>query len=691
MRLKTSRIPLFLLLTASLLCAAQKIRQKDLPQQYQDWLNLTAYIISEKEKDVFLQLATDRERDLFVESFWKQRDPTPGTPQNEYQEEHLKRFKYANENFRRGAGRPGWMTDMGRIYIILGPAMSYDRTPSSSDVYPYEIWSYYGDVEKGLPNHFSLVFFQRGGAGEYKLYSPTSDGPASLLVQGRKMDPFDYEGLYRQILDIEPSLAPVCLSIIPGDLGYYFTPSPQNAIIMADIFESPKKNINPAYATHFLNLRGVVSTEYLTNFVESTGDIALIRDPLTSINFMNFSIAPSNISIDKYEPTDQYFCNFTMSVSLKKNEEPIFQATKEFPFYFPSEDLEKVRSSGVSFEESIPVTPGKYQMDVLLQNSVGKEFCVFERAIEVPADSGLPQINGPFLGYNFHESDASQYLPFKAGSKKLLVDPKSTFSQSDNVALLFSLFNLTEALWREGRVNVAIQGLKENNPVRKSIILELKSYLYRSAFSVDYLIAAKELAPDYYEMKLSLTDGSGQVVDEKNTRFIVSERAAVSHPIARMKAAPAQNSFLFYYMLAEQGDKLKEYESAEANYEKAYSLNKDYKKGIAEYARFLLKIQKFEKTLELIELAKEDERLRFDYHLIRGQAQMGLGRYEKAVESLLEGNRIYNSDTRLLNSLGLCYYRTSQNSKALEALKASLALNPKQEDIKRLVAEIEKK
>jgi GWxTD domain-containing protein len=691
MRLKTSRIPLFLLLVAALLSATQKVREKDLSQKYQDWLKLTAYIISDKEKEVFLQLTNDRERDLFMESFWKQRDPTPGTPQNEYQEEHLKRFNYANETFRRGSGREGWMTDMGRIYIILGPPVSYDRMPSSMEVYPSEIWTYYGDVEKGLPNHFCLVFFQRGGIGEYKLYSPTSDGPASLLVKGRQMDPFDYPTLFREILDAEPSLAPVCLSVIPGDYGYDFRPSPQNAIIVANILESPKKNINPAYATHFLNLRGVVSTEYLTNFVESTASIALIRDPFTGINFMNFTIAPSNISIEKYEPKDQYFCNFSMSVSLKRKDTTIFQTTKEFPFYFPSEDEEKVRSSGVSFEDSIPVVAGQYDVDILLQNSVGKEFCVFEKAIDVPADSGLPQINGPFLGYNFHESDLNQHLPFMAGSKKLLVDPKSTFSQTDNVALLFSLFNLTEDLWREGRVNVVIQGLKENNPVRKSIILELRRHPYKSAISIDYLIAANELAPDYYEMTLSLADGSGHVVDEKRTQLIVSEKAAVSHPIARMKASSAQNSFLFFYVLAEQSERLRDYENAEANYEKAYRLNRDYKKGVVEYSNFLLKIQKFEKSLDLIETVKEDEKLRFDYCLIKGQGQMGLGRYREAIESLLEGNRIYNSDIRLLNSLGLCYYRTNQNAQALEALNASLGLNPKQEDVKRLVAEIEKK
>jgi GWxTD domain-containing protein len=691
MSLKTSRIPLFLLLVASLFSATQKVSLKDLAQKYQEWLKLTAYIITENERDVFMQLSTDRERDLFMETFWKQRDPTPGTPQNEYQEEHLKRFTYANENFRRGAAREGWMTDMGRIHIILGPPVSYDRAPSSLDVYPWEIWTYYGDVTKELPTHFCLVFYQRNGVGEYKLYSPLSDGPAALLIQGRQMDPFDYEALYRKIYEVAPDLAPVCLSIVPGDVGFDFRPSPQNAIIMADIIESPKRDINPSYATHFLNLRGVVSTEYLTNFIESTADTALIRDPITGISFLNLTIAPSNISIEKYEPKDQYFCNFTMSVGLKKDQETIFQTTKEFPFYFPAEDYDRVKSSGISFEDSIPVTAGKYNLDVLLQNSVGKEFSIFEKVIEVPADIPSPQINGPFLGYNFHEADINQQLPFKTGTRKLLVDPKSTFSQSDNVALLFSLFNLTEDLWREGRVDIAISGLKENDPVRKSIILQLKSYPYKSAFSIDYLIPAKELAPDYYEMTLKLTDGKGQVVDEKKARLIVTEKPAVAHPIARMKASSAQNSFLFYYMLAEQCDKLKDYESAEANYEKAYRLNQGYTKGIAEYSLFLLKVQKFEKGLDLIESIKVDEKLKFDYHLIKGQALMGLGKYPGAIESLLEGNKIYNSDTRLLNSLGLCYYRTNQKAQALEALNASLGLNPQQEEVKKLVAEIEKK
>ena len=69
---------------------------------------------------------------------------------------------------------------------------------------------------------------------------------------------------------------------------------------------------------------------------------------------------------------------------------------------------------------------------------------------------------------------------------------------------------------------------------------------------------------------------------------------------------------------------------------------------------------------------------------------MGMGEYSEAITNLLEGNKIYNSDTRLLNSLGFCYYNAGQKEKALDTLKASLRLNPEQTEIKKLIEEIEK-
>ncbi len=108
---------------------------KDLPYKYKKWLEEeVVYIISEKERQVFLSLQTDQERDIFIEAFWKQRDPTPNTPENEFKTEHYRRIKFANERFGRETPTPGWKTDMGRIYIILGEPRQIERLENESEL-----------------------------------------------------------------------------------------------------------------------------------------------------------------------------------------------------------------------------------------------------------------------------------------------------------------------------------------------------------------------------------------------------------------------------------------------------------------------------------------------------------------------------------------------------------------------------
>ena len=690
MKTRAFNISIFFLLISSLLFSGQKVREKDLAPKYRDFLNLTRYIIRDVEKDVFMRLGNDRDRDVFIETFWKMRDPTSGTPENEYKDDHIGRFNYANKYFKRSSTREGWRTDMGMIYIILGEPVSKDRFPATKDIYPCEVWYYYGDRTKGLPPHFGLVFFQRGGAGEYKLYNPISDGPASLLIKSYRMDPFDYEGLYETIRERAPGLSLVCLSIIPGDIPYNFQPSTHNVTILADIIESPQKNVNVSYATHFLDYIGMVSTEYMTNYVVSDADIALIQDPLMGFNFLHFSIAPDTISIDYYEPRDQYYCNFRLDVSLRIKDDIIFQYAKDFPFYFSEEDLSKIKSNGLAIEDSFPVIEGNYKLTVLLQNSVGKEFTIFEEQVEIPEDSGLPQIVGPFLGYKFQSFQSDVHIPFKVVDRKLVVDPKKTFSSSDDISFLFILSNVDQSLWEEGKVAILINGLKKMNPSKKSTSLQLKNYPFERILSMTYSFPAKDLSPDYYDVTLSLIDKHGNTVDEKTSNFILSPLDAISHPIVHAKSFPLSNNFAYFYMLARQYDQVKEYEKAEANYERAYKMNPGYKNGLIEYVHFLQKIKKFPESLELIEGIKGDEKLRFEYYLVKGKAYTGMMQYKEAIENLLEGNKIYNSDTRLLNSLGFCYYKTGEKDKALDVLKASVRLNSTQKEIERLIQEIEK-
>jgi len=137
--------------------------EQKMSEHYRKWLDEEViYIITAKERDVFQKLQTDKEREIFIEAFWKQRDPTPGTPRNEFMEEFYQRRAYANEYYGRGTPLPGWKTDQGRIYIILGPPRNFEDHSNINGVYPVQIWSYDGDPNYGLPAGFNIIFFKSG-------------------------------------------------------------------------------------------------------------------------------------------------------------------------------------------------------------------------------------------------------------------------------------------------------------------------------------------------------------------------------------------------------------------------------------------------------------------------------------------------------------------------------------------------
>ena len=681
---------LFLLFGIAFLTAGQKIKETDLSLKYRDWLKLVSYILLPAERDVFMKLSADRDRDIFIDAFWKQRDPTPATPQNEYREEHVKRFQYANSYFRRGTPREGWVTDMGRMHIILGPPRSIERFDATLGIYPCQVWYYYGDKARGLPGYFALVFYQRGGSGEYKLYNPASDGPLSLLVDARGLDPSDHEQVYAKIKELAPTLAPVSVSIIPGELPFRFTPSPQNSIILAQIFESPKKDVSPAYATHFLNYKGVVSTEYLTNYIESNASIALIRNPLLGLDFLHFSISPIKISIDFFEPRDQYYCNFKLNVSLRREGAVIFQYAKDYPFYFPPEKLETIRANGISILDFFPIAEGGYELTILLQNEVGKEFSIFEKKIVLSGEGGPPEMIGPVLGYGLQDDPADANAPFKVAGKQLQSDPKSTFGLGDEVAFFFNLINLSQDLWQDGSVDVRVTGAKSGDKPAKSFTLKLAESPFRKTLSLFRAFPAREFTPDYYELNLELKNGSGDILAKGSAPLVISPAETVPHPVTLVRTMPASNNFLYFYGLASQYDKTGAFAKAEPLFQKGYEMKPDYAEGIVAYADFLIRAGKFDESLRLIEALKDNEKFRFDYFLLKGRAGMGKGEFRPAIENLLEGNKIYNSDTRLLNALGFCYYQTGRKKEALDVLAASLRLNPEQKDIKDLAARIGK-
>lgn len=95
--------------------------------------------------------------------FWKRRDPTPDTEENEFKDEFFQRVRYANENF--SVLEPGYRSDRGRVYIQYGPPDTIDQHPQNIDGPPYEIWIY-----DRLNRRF--VFVDYDGFGRYELYQP---------------------------------------------------------------------------------------------------------------------------------------------------------------------------------------------------------------------------------------------------------------------------------------------------------------------------------------------------------------------------------------------------------------------------------------------------------------------------------------------------------------------------------------
>jgi GWxTD domain-containing protein len=682
----TGFIAVFIILKASV---GQLEKEREPATKYKEWLNLTEYISLPQERDVFLKLTSDRERDLFIEAFWKHRDPTAGTPQNEYKDEILRRFVYANRQFSRGGGPAGWRTDMGKIYIILGEPVSRERYEDVRGLYPCEAWYYYGDPAKGLPTYFGLLFFKRGGVGEFKLYNPLADGPASLLVDGQNYDPASSGAAFQRIKDAAPTLAPLSLSLIPGETPYGFQPSLQTEVILADIFSSARRDLSPAYATHFLNYRGIVSTDYLTNYVDIDGEVVVLPDPLQGVSFVHFTLAPRILSVEYSREKDRYLCNYSVDISLRDGENVVYQYSKEFPFdYAPAEDS-AVRSAGAALEDSFPVIEGVHKLTILVRNSVSKEFSVYEKELKVERPAG-PQIFGPLLGFRMEPAPVGLHSPFQVGERRLWVDPRHIFGQDDRVFVALALAGVGQEVWKSGAVRLTVKGLEGASPQEKAYEMPLAAYAFQKIMPMVHSFPAADWPANYYEIKLDLVVGTSLVAAGPKADFIVSPTPSMLRRVAIAKTFPLANLYLYDYMVADQYDKAGKLPEAASFYERAYALAPDYLEGIAYYADFLVKSGNPERALGIVEKFKDSDKLRFEYWLIKGRADMGLGKYQEAIECFLEGNTIYNSDTRLLNALGLSYFRIGEKKRALEALESSLRLNPEQPEIKRLVTDIQK-
>jgi GWxTD domain-containing protein len=197
--------------------AARKAYHQEIGTAYKTWLEQdVAYIITDEERKAFKTLSNDEEREAFIEQFWLRRNPNPDSPENEFREEHYRRIAYANEHF--AAGKPGWKTDRGHIYISYGKPDEIDAHPSGgmyerpydegggeTSTFPFEVWRY--RYLEGMGNNVELEFVDTCQCGDYHFTLDRGEKDALLHVpnaglttaesmhSAKKADRFSGDGL----------------------------------------------------------------------------------------------------------------------------------------------------------------------------------------------------------------------------------------------------------------------------------------------------------------------------------------------------------------------------------------------------------------------------------------------------------------------------------------------------------------
>lgn len=192
---------IFLLFLFSLVssCVQPPMIVPPLDSPAQQFLEQISYIITRQEERIFREIPPE-DRKKFIEAFWRRRDPNPETEVNEFRQAYYTRLAIADKAFK--AGIPGWKTDRGRIYVLLGPPTDVIKktmgdTPTefgeskrqlSSNILEEgtvterssEIWIY-----NQYPDYFSgplrLVFMATEGTKDYKLVSDITIKPMSMI------------------------------------------------------------------------------------------------------------------------------------------------------------------------------------------------------------------------------------------------------------------------------------------------------------------------------------------------------------------------------------------------------------------------------------------------------------------------------------------------------------------------------
>src|ERR1039457_536993 len=365
---------------------SQKALRQELKGTYKTWLNQEVpYIITDEERRAFMSLSNDEERDAFIENFWLRRNPNPDSPENEYREEHYRRIAYANEHF--AAGKPGWKTDRGHIYISFGKPDSIESHPSGgsyqrpmeegggeTSTFPFETWHY--RYLEGVGENIDIEFVDTCQCGDYHFTIDRSEKDALLHVPNAGPTMYESLGSAKRADRFKGGLESLGTGpASSSQQGKQF----DRLELATKLFAPPPvkfKDLENFISEHKLLSGPVFPFDVRTDFVKVTESTVLV--PVT-VQMKN-----RDITFVTKDGVSRGVVNILGKVTtLTHKTVQTFEDTVEVEQ--PAELLEKSLDKQSVYWKALPLVPGLYRLDIAIKDKNNPDHMgIYGRGLEVP-------------------------------------------------------------------------------------------------------------------------------------------------------------------------------------------------------------------------------------------------------------------------------------------------------------------
>jgi GWxTD domain-containing protein len=366
--------------------AAQRALKGEIKGAYRTWLDQdVAYIISDEERKAFKTLSNDEEREAFIEQFWLRRNPNPDSPDNEFREEHYRRIAYANEHF--AAGKPGWKTDRGHIYISFGKPDSIDSHPSGgtyerpveegggeTSTFPFEVWHY--RYLEGVGENIDLEFVDSCQCGDYHFTIDRGEKDALMHVPGAGLTQAEQMGQSKKADRFKGGME--TLGSGPGTSSQG-SKQFDRIELAAKLFAPPPikfKDLDNFISEHTLLSGPVFPFDVRTDFIKVTENTVLVPITLQIKNRDVTFITKNGVATGTVNILGKV-------TTLTHKTVQTFEDTVEIEQ--PAELLEKTLDQKRIYWKALPLLPGLYRLDIAIKDVNNKDHIgIYGRGIEVP-------------------------------------------------------------------------------------------------------------------------------------------------------------------------------------------------------------------------------------------------------------------------------------------------------------------